>query len=112
MKETLPLSTSQNNFCTFQRLTERNKDVIIFVNNDGITPTDIAIMTGEIELLELFFRSKKLDSVSKSKFIYISCELKQLYIIQWLIDHGPTSESDSSKHFGDVCHCYSWTATY
>ena len=54
------INKSKQLLYVLETLTERNKDVIIFVNNDGITPTDIAIMTGEIELLELFFRSKKL----------------------------------------------------
>ena len=90
-----------------EALTERNGNATIFINNEGVTPTDMAIMTGEIELLEIFFRNKELDFEAKKKFLYVACEYKQSQIIKWFIDHGANFES--LQQLGrdlDVCQQY------
>ena len=90
-----------------EALTKRNSDATVFANNEGITPTDIAIMTGEIKLLEIFFRSKEFDTEAKNKFLYVACEYKQSQIIQWFIDHGANFESYQQLGKAlDVCQQY------
>ena len=90
MNKNLPLSKESKIqlLHIIELLLERNNDAIVFANSDGVTPTHIVIMSGEVELLEIFFRSKELDTKAKSKFLYVACEHGQSQMVQWFIDHG------------------------
>ena len=67
---------------------DRNSDAAISSNDIGVTPIHIAIMTGEVELLEVFFRKKELGFEAKSKFLYVACEHRKSQIVRWFINHG------------------------
>ena len=58
-------------------------------DNRGLTPMDIIIRNGSIDLLTAFF---KRDEINLDLFLHLACKHKQTKVVRWLIDHGANTE--------------------
>lgn len=84
-----------------EMLVGRNSEATMTENNDGVTPTHMAIPSGEIELLEIFFKTTELNLDAKNAFLHIAYKHGRSQMVRWFIDHGINSNVVNDIDCGD-----------
>ena len=76
-----------------EAILERFSKAAIMANQEGITPTQIAIIKGTTDFLQLLHRRKELDftNTSNKTLLHIACKYRHMHIVRWLLDHGADS---------------------
>ena len=62
-------------------------------NKKGITPSQIAVIKGITEFLQLLHQRNELNfaNTSNKTLLHIACRYRQVHIVRWLLDHGADS---------------------
>ena len=108
-------SSMKNLLQTVKMILQRYCAAAMIINNDGITPIDLAVMKGELELLEILLDFSEVDDVIRKSLLHKACEHGQSEIVHWLVDHEASTEvADDDKNYPQhVCfiHTYSCLET-
>ena len=80
-----------------EMLLERFRAAAGTSDNDGITPLDIAINTGNLEAFIPLYSVGEIDDTTRNSVLYTACEQGQSKIVRWLIDHGASTEVRDSN---------------
>jgi ankyrin repeat protein len=59
-------------------------------NQEGITPSQIAVIKGITEFLQLLHRRNEFHFSNKT-LLHVACRYRQVHIVRWLLDHGAES---------------------
>ena len=71
-------------------------------NQDGITPTQIAIIKRKITFLQLLHQRNELDftSTGNKTLLHIACLCREAHMVHWLLEHGAnTSFQDEGGNY-------------
>ena len=79
---------------------QRNCNTAIAANNDGVTPLDIAVERGMLQVLARIYNVVEIEDRTSSRLLHTACEHGRSEIVRWLIDHGAsTGVRDSDMNF-------------
>ena len=72
---------------------QRYRRASITTNHEGFTPIDMAIMNGDLKMLEVLLNVGLVDVVTRERLLHKACKYGQSDIVRWLLDHGASTEA-------------------
>jgi ankyrin repeat protein/GTPase SAR1 family protein len=77
-------------------LINKNSLAITTANKAGITPIHFAIMSGDVDVLDLFLNGTQFTETI-TPFLHFACKYQQPQCVRWLIDHGADNQVADSR---------------
>ena len=99
----------QHNISNLAQMVElilkRSSAAALATNHDGRTPIELAIMNGELEVIEVLLSVGEVDEVTQKILLHTACAHGQPEIVQWLISQGASTEiaDDDDDYPPHVC---------
>ena len=101
----------KKNLSVVHLILQRYRRASITTNHDGFTPIDMAIMKGDLKMLEVLLNIGLVDDVTREQLLHKACGYGQSDIVRWLVDHGGSTEvlDDNGDYPQHICfihdHC-------
>ena len=74
-------------------IADRYSRALVIADDEGLTPIDIVIKSGCVDLMKAFYERNK---VNLDQFLHIACKRRHSKVVRWLIDHGANTEITDS----------------
>ena len=84
---------------------KRSSAAVLTTNHDGKTPNDMAIMNGELEVIEVLLSVGEVDEVTRQRLLHTACVHRKPEIVHWLIAQGASTEvaDDDEDYPQHIC---------